>query len=462
MRIHSIGIGGIGVSALAQYYLEKGNKVSGSDLNDSEIISLLKNKGAEVFLGHSDKIIEKIYSDAINNQDKLWVIYSPAIEKTNPELNKAIELAEKDNSIKVMSYPEALGELTKSYFTIAVSGTHGKSTTSSMIGLALIKAGLDPTVIVGTKLREFGDSNFRAGNSNLLVIEADEFKASFLNYYPNVLVLTNIEEDHLDYYENLDNIIKAFRDYLLKVKDNGILIANRDDKNIEMLLKDGAIKKSKVKRVIYYSLEQPEAGIIKQRIKLPGEHNISNSLAVLSLVEVLEVKKEILIEGISEFRGTWRRFEEKEGDIFGKKVKIISDYGHHPTEIMATVKAAREKYPEKKILLIFQPHQYQRTYYLYNSFKDTFKKMVEGGKNNNGFIDKAVITDIFSVPGREREEIKRKVNAKKLVDEIGSNKVIYWLKDRLGEFLKDEVRGGEVVIIMGAGDIYNLAKKFYC
>jgi len=201
MKIHFIGIGGIGVSALAQYYLAKGHKVSGSDLVSSEITGSLKKSGAKIFIARH---LAKNLPD-----DTDLVIYSPAVSSDNPEIEKA-----KKSGIKIQSYPEALGELTKKYFTITVSGTHGKSTTCAMIALVLMKAGLDPTVIVGTKLKEFNGSNFRIGKSKYLIIEADEWQASFLNYWPKIIVLTNIEREHLDYYKDLKHILKTYKEYI--------------------------------------------------------------------------------------------------------------------------------------------------------------------------------------------------------------------------------------------------------
>ena len=211
LKVHFIGIGGIGVSALAQYYLAKGHKVSGSDLTSSEITEALKKMGAKIFIGrHKAKNIPK---------DVDLIIYSPAIQKTNPELKQAYQIQNTKYDIQIFSYPQALGELTKTHFTIAVSGTHGKSTTTAMVGLLLVKAGLDPTVIVGTKIKEFGNSNCRVGKSQYLVIEADEHFASFLNYWPRIIVLTTIEKDHLDYYKNLNNILFSS---LNKLITNGI------------------------------------------------------------------------------------------------------------------------------------------------------------------------------------------------------------------------------------------------
>jgi UDP-N-acetylmuramate--alanine ligase len=248
MRIHFIGIGGIGVSALAQYYLAKGHQVKGSDLVSSEITDLLKKKGAEVFIGqHKARNV---------SQKTDLVIYSPAVQQNNSELKKAYKLQTTNYKLQILSYPQALGELTKKYFTIAISGTHGKSTTTAMIALILIKAGLDPTVILGTKLKEFGNSNFRMGDElrsssrfanarvdktinyklktkNYLVIEADEWSASFLNYWPKIIVLTNIEREHLDYYKSLNHILRTYKEYISHLPRKGFLVINKDDKNIQ-------------------------------------------------------------------------------------------------------------------------------------------------------------------------------------------------------------------------------------
>jgi UDP-N-acetylmuramate--alanine ligase len=314
VKIHFIGIGGIGVSALAQYYLARGNyKVSGSDLASSEITKMLKEKGAKVMTGRHRA--ENMPDDAG------LVIYSPAVLPSNPELKKAKKLG-----IAVMSYPEALGEITKRYFTIAVSGAHGKSTTASMLAQILIKAGLEPTVIVGTKLKEFGDSNFRAGKGKYLVIEADEWQASFLNYWPKVIVLTNIEREHLDYYKNLDNILKTFKEYISHLPKKGVLVANGDDENISKILPP--VETYKIEK---YSLKQKEASRIRKIMKVPGSHNASNAIASLVVARFLNIPDEVSLAALSEFEGTWRRFEIKKGKIGNKNFTIVSDYGHHPT-----------------------------------------------------------------------------------------------------------------------------------
>jgi UDP-N-acetylmuramate--alanine ligase len=411
MRVHFIGIGGIGVSALARYYLAKGHKVSGSDLASSEITQALEKLGAKIFIGKN--IIKK---------DADLIIYSPAVKIKHPMPN-------------ILSYPEALGELTKKHFTIAVSGTHGKSTTTALISLILIKAGFDPTVIIGTKLKEFKDSNCRIGKSQYLIIEADEHMASFLNYWPKIIILTNIEADHLDYYKNLKNYILSFKKYIGHLPKDGILVANEDDKNIRSMMGS--------RTSYYFSLKQPEVKKFKKILKVPGEHNIYNALAALTCARTLKIPDKISLKALSEYKGAWRRFEI----VQTKPFVLISDYGHNPTKAMAGMKAAREKYPRKKIWCVFQPHQYQRTHYLFKDFVKVFRQAP---------ADKIIITDIYDVAGREEKEIRNKVSSEKLVKAINKPSVNYMPKEKIVGYLKDNLKNGQVLIIMGAGDIYNL------
>jgi len=440
MKIHFIGIGGIGVSALAQYYLVKGHEVSGSDLALSEVTQFLNEKGIKITIGkHRTENLPK---------DVDLVVHSPAVQKDNPELLEARKIETERGNLQILSYPEALGELTKKYFTIAVSGTHGKSTTSSMIALVLMKAGLDPTVFVGTKLKELGGTNFRIGKSKYLVIEADEWNASFLNYWPKVIVLTSIEEEHLDYYRNLNHILKTYEEYISHLPEDGILIANRDDKNI-LRLKG---QNSKLKfRARNYSLTQKDAKKLGQILEIPGKHNVLNALATLNVARILRISDQTSFKALSEYAGVWRRFEVKEAQANNKDFILISDYAHHPTEIEATLRATKTKFKNKKIWCVFQPHQYQRTYYLFNDFVKVFKKNA---------IDKLIITDIYDVAGREKKATKKQVNSERLVKKINKPKVIYLQKEKIINYLKKNLNGDEVVIIMGAGDIYKIVDEF--
>lgn len=407
MRIHFIGIGGIGVSALAQYYLAKGHEVSGSDLVSSEITEFLKKSGIKIHIGENK--IPK-------NTD--LVIYSPAVKIKNLKFK-----------IPALSYPEALGKLTKEHFTIAVSGTHGKSTTTAMLALIMVRAGLDPTVIIGTKLREFGDSNCRVGKSKYLVIEADEYAASFLNYWPKMIVITNVEADHLDYYKNFNNIKKAFSRFISHLPKSGTLIDLRNPTGLLGFV-NPTIDIQKIKKVL----------------KVPGQHNIYNALAALAAARALKIPDRVSFKALSEYKGAWRRFEI----IRTKPFILISDYGHNPTKAMAALKAAREKWPKKKIWCVYQPHQYQRTHYLFDDFVKTFREAP---------IDNIIITDIYDVVGREENKIQKNINSQKLVNAINKKNVVYLPNKKILPFLKKNLRPKQVLIIMGAGDIYKLVEK---
>lgn len=452
MKIHFVGIGGIGVSALARYFLEKGDRVIGSDLYSSEIIEGLKKNGARIYTSlHSAKNLAK---------DTDLLIYSPAVLPNNPELLTANKLG-----IKCQSYPEALGELTKEYFTIAVSGTHGKSTTTAMIALILIKAGLNPTLIVGTKLKEFGNSNFRMGgypntkykiqDTKYLVIEADEHFASFLNYWSKIIVLTNIEKDHLDYYKNLKNILKTFKEYIGHLPDNGILVANKEDKNIKKIILSYQFPIFNKFSIINFQLSKSkDVPKLKKILKVPGEHNVANALAALSVARTLKIPDKVSFSALSQYRGCWRRFEITK-ILHPKPYTLISDYAHHPTEIKTTLAAAREKYANKKIWCVFQPHQHQRTFYLFKDFVKVFKNALR-----SKWIDKLILTDIFDVIGRENLKIKKMISSQKIIKVIKMKnkekiKYISSLK-KTKKYLEKNLQGGEVVIIMGAGDIYKL------
>ncbi len=446
------------MSALAGYYLANGNLVTGSDLSASPTTEFLEKQGAEIFIGpHNSNNVK---------DDIDLVIYTAATPASNSELRRAKKLG-----IKIQLYAEALGDLTKEMFTIAVSGMHGKSTTTAMIALVLEKAGLDPTVIVGTKLREWGNSNYRVGKSKYLVIEADEYNASFLNYWPKIIVLTNIEEEHLDFYKDLKHIMRTFEHYISHLGKSGVLVANEEDDNVVRIAQGTKCK------VIYYSSSgsasrrrSREVNIKKFstgsnnrfiNLKVPGRHNISNAMAVLAVAKILKIPEKKAIDALNNFSGTWRRMEYR-GVLNG--AKIYDDYGHHPTEIKATLEGARElllqnlksKNQNLKLWCVFQPHQYQRTYKLFKQFLNAFDS-----------TDKTIILPIFSVPGREKESIKKKVNSKMLVKAINKhqassskhNGIMYI--DSFGKarnYLKENLKRGDICIIMGAGDIYRLTE----
>ncbi len=423
-HIHFVGIGGIGTSSLARYFLAEGYTVSGSDMvfcND------LEKEGAKVFQGHSANNVP-------SNTNLL--VYSTAVLPENEEVVEA-----RKNSIEVKSYPEALGDITKEYYTIAVSGTHGKSTTTAMLTLIMMEAGLDPTVIIGTKMKELGNTNFRKGGSKYLVIEADEFGAALLNYYPKIAIITNIEEDHLDFYRDIDHILATFRKF---VKDNlqeGLLVVNRDDCNASSLKEEA---KGEVEE---YSLSQKETKDIV--LSVPGKHNISNALAAFTVAENLGIEKERIMKALSGFRGTWRRLDEKEIVLRnGKRVRVINDYAHHPTEIRVTLEAIREKYPKERIIAVFQPHQYERTHRLFSGFVEVLSTVK---------VEELIITDIYTVKGRESKEIMKKVSSDLLCKNVDKAICTGSIQDTSNHLLEN-LQGNEILVIMGAGDVYSLAE----
>ena len=401
------------MSALARYFISEGNDVTGSELARTEITDGLEKEGV-------------VITKRLKGID--LVVYSNALEDNNPQLKKAKALG-----IDCLTYPEALGIITKKYFTIAISGTHGKSTTTAMTALTLLNNGLDPTVIIGTKLKEFNNSNFRKGKSKYLVIEADEYKEAFLNYSPDIIVLTNIEADHLDYYKNIDNILNTFKKYIKKCST---IIANKDDDNTLRLLKGREFKG--------FSLKSKDAKMVSDVIKVPGDYNVSNALAALEVAKFLKIKKEDAVKSLSKYNGSWRRFE-----IFKTKdLTIISDYAHHPTAVLKTLIATREKFKNKKITCVFQPHQYHRTYSFFNEFVDALKKAP---------VDKIILSEIYDVAGREDKKSKKNVSSAKLAKAVNNPKVVSIEKfEDIKKHIKKNCKKGEVVVIMGAGNIYNL------
>jgi len=459
--VYFIGIGGIGVSALARYFLSKNYKVSGSDAFSSEITDQLKKEGIKIFIGHKPANIAK---------DIDLIIYSAAIKKDNSEIKKAGQLG-----IPFKLYSEALGELTRQYKTIAIAGAHGKSTTTAMASLVFMKAGLDPTVIIGTKLKEFapliGGSNFRGGKSEYLIIEADEYTGAFLNYFPFAAVINNIDREHLDYYKNLAEIKKAFLKFIGNIQRGGILILNKDDKNLYSLRdKIKKIGQRNNLKIFWHSItlnqrSRVQCNKLRKILKIPGEHNVSNALGVYTLAKILRVKENVIFRALSEYRGAWRRMEYRgKFKIQNSKFKIdvYDDYAHHPTEIKATLAGIRLKWPKSVIICVFQPHQEKR-------LKSLFREFIEAFDNS----DVLILLDIFKVKGRE--ETKQSVNSQKLAEAIKkktSLNVLYLknpknLKNILVKIINSlcphnsasSLHSSAMIVMMGAGDIYKMTDK---
>ncbi len=439
-RIFLIGIGGIGMSALARLYHEKGWRIEGSDSARSEITDDLNKEGIRVTIGQTGKRITK---------DIDAVIYNRAIPRNNPEI-----VAAKRLGITTIPYAEALGKLTEEYATIAITGSHGKSTTTAMAGLALLKGGLDPTILVGTKLKELGGKNMRIGKSEYLVLEADDFGAAFTAYSPAVAIVTNIDREHLDFYKNFANVKKAFLKFLGRVRPGGLMILNRDDAPLWELrrhINTIAAKNSII--VVWYSRKSSSGKKVKKNISLPGEHNLSNATAVYELNRLLEVPEKKVLSAIHRYHGAWRRMERR-GTFHG--APVFDDYAHHPTEIAATLAGFREKFPRKKLLCIFQPHQAQRLALLFRDFQHAFDA-----------ADETLILPLYHVAGRDAVIPNRDSRALvRAIQKKQPQKPIFYLADpaKLQEAIialnrKTVSLRSLVIIMMGAGDIVKLTEK---
>lgn len=418
-KAHFVGIGGIGVSAIARMMLGEEKIVSGSDSSGSAIIDELRKLGAKIFLKHgADNVAE----------DVDLIVYTPAVDFDNPELRKG-----KKFGVACLSYPETLGLISKNKYTIAISGAHGKTTTTAMIGKVLSDAKKDPTIIVGSLLKD-SKSNFVAGKGEYFVVEACEYKKSFLNINPKIIVITNIDNDHLDYYGNLENIKKAFGEFVAKLGADGFLVCDPNDENLVDVVKNTKVK------IIDYTKSEADFNL-----KIPGEHNIKNAKAVMAVAKILDIGENEATKSLNDFSGTWRRFEYK-GET-KKGVLIYDDYGHHPTEIKATLKGAREFFGDKKIWCVFQPHLYSRTKLLLSDFGKSFAD-----------ADKVVLADIYAA----REKPDESINSKMLAEEINKNgnKAEYIESfDKIAGFLFENTKKGDVIMTMGAGDIFKIGEN---
>ena len=410
-HIHIIGIGGIGTSALAQYYLSQGQVVSGSDSASSEITDFLKSKGIIVHIGH----------DAENIRGAELVIHSAAVKKGNAEYDAA-----KLGKIPTKLYAKAVGEITERYTTIAISGSHGKSTTTAMVAKIMIDAGLDPTVIIGTKMHELDGNNFRLGKSEYFVLEADDYNRHFHNYHPTIAVVTNIDREHLDIYKDLAGVKLAFQQFLRNTEIGGTVIANGQDSSTREAIINTELSE---RRVILFN----PTDLARHKLGVPGDHNQSNAEAAYQVGEVLGIKKQSIAKSLAGFRGSWRRLEEiTEG--------VYSDYAHHPTEIKATLQALKQANPTKQIVCVFQPHQRDRLNQLFDDFIDSFDS-----------ADQLYMLPLYAVRGRDDGEGK---TARQLAKLITSPKAIYepTFAKALAKvqplFNKDHS-----VVFMGAGDI---------
>lgn len=420
-KIHCIGIGGVGISSLARLLVHQGKEVSGTNDGPSpDTLDGLRDLGVYISLD----------LNPVNLPEADLYIYSDAWLTNNPEV-----LAQaKTSGAPCLSYFEALGLVASAYDVIAVAGTHGKTTTTSMVADVLEAADFDPTVVVGS-IRAKTKSNFQAGNSKWLVVEADEYRRHFLHFTPKVLAIINIDTDHLDYYKDLADIQSAFSKLAQKVPTNGVVICNPTDPNVVPVIKDVTCQ-----IVDYTKFIDPNL-----KLKVPGEHNRVDAGVALAVADWLKISLSISREALEKFSGTWRRFEylgvTKDG------VLIYDDYAHHPKEIQATLSGAREKWPDKKVVAVFQPHLYSRTKLLLNDFAQSFAQ-----------ADEVIILPIYAA----RESADPTISHKILVDEIAKYNSKVTALDSFTEaknHLKTMAKSGDVVITMGAGNVVEIAKS---
>ncbi|MGA2914798.1 MAG: UDP-N-acetylmuramate--L-alanine ligase [Sedimentisphaerales bacterium] len=447
---HFIGIGGVGTSALAAVLMKEKAIITGSDMQGSVLTDRLSQGGAKVAIGHSaDNLPEKLDG----------VVISAAVKDDNPEL-----IAARQRKIMVYKYAQMLGLVMDRYKGIAISGTHGKSTTTGWLVFVLKKLGIEPNFVVGADVLQFGASS-GIGNSDIFIAEACEYDRSFLNLHPKIGAILNIEPDHLDYYSGIDEIVKAFTDFAGNISSDGVLVAGAQDSNVAKILAHISGKKE----ILAFGIAQDLAisaqnikytpdftqfdclyhgkNIGTAKIKLAGEHNVRNALAVVACTQAIGLEARDVINCLGDFEGMDRRVMKK-AQING--IIVFDDYAHHPTEIKASLKAIRQKYGNKKIFCVFQPHQYSRTRFLLKDFAESFR-----------LADVTIVPDIYFV--RDTEKSKNEVNSQMLADAIkqkGSQAVFIDSFEKICDFLKSNVKSGDILISMGAGNVWKVADEY--
>ncbi len=446
-RIHFTGIGGISMSGLAEILVHQGYIVTGSDMKYSTITQKLEKMGIKITIGHQ--------AENVTGADLL--IYTAAVNKNNPELIAASQIG-----IPCLDRATLLGEIMKKYpASIAVSGTHGKTTTTSMIAMIMLEEGQDPTIHIGGELKAIGGTT-RIGTSDYFIAEACEYSGSFLKFHPTLAVILNIEYDHADYYKNFGEVRDAFLKFSLLVPQTGYLLVNGDDRTALDILEHVPCNKITfgvqnekcdwvATNIIYdnngcasYTLLHQNEPICDIKLKVPGIHNVSNSMAAIAASSIMGCSPSSAVKALQKFSGTGRRFELK-GRSEG--VTVIDDYAHHPTEVAATLKAA-SNCDYSRVWCVFQPHTYTRTKFLMNEFATAFKD-----------ADIVILSDIYAA----READNGEVNSSMLADRISeTGKKILYIKelDRIAEFLDKNAEPGDLIITMGAGDIYKVGEMF--
>jgi len=425
-KVFFVGIGGIGISAIARMLLLEGKEVSGSDLSDNEVTHELRELGISITLGQSFDLIPT---------DADLIVYTIAIEYYDPEFFKKI----KSCGIPAFSYPEMLHVVTNNKYTIAVSGTHGKTTTTGMIAHILRENKMDPTVVIGSLL--IGEkTNFIAGQSKYFVVEACEYRRSFLNINPSILVITNIEADHLDYYKDIDDIKNAFHELAMKVPESGFVICDTSDENVKEV-----VNGIKAKVIDYTPFVEKE-----ELLTVPGKHNRLNGGAALAVCSTLEMSEVESGKSLASFKGTWRRLEKK--GVTGAGTVVYDDYAHHPTEIKASLQALREIYPKgsKKITVLFQPHLYSRTKALFKEFSESF-----------GLADEVLLLPIYFAREAPDPEVSSGILADAIV-ETGQSAIAFDTFELAEAYVSGlSLSKEDIFVTMGAGEAYKVAEKCF-
>lgn len=421
-KIFFYGIGGIGISAIARMLIQNGKVVVGQDLNDSENIALLKSLGAHITIGQS---LEAIPADTD------LIVYSRAIEVLEPMFLEHI----KTLAIPSLVYPEMLGLVSKDKYTIAVSGSHGKTTTTGMVAHVLDKLGLDPTVVIGSFLQGT-KSNFIQGQSQYFVVEADEYHRAFINLSPKILIITNIDLDHVDYYKDIEDIKSAYRTLAEKIPKDGFVICDTNDKNIQDIVLGIDAEVVDYKENLY-----------QRKLKIPGKHIQIDATLAYTVGKLLGQQQENIDGALETFPGTWRRFEFKGNTQTG--ALVYDDYAHHPTEVVATLQAFRELYPkgEYKLSVFFQPHLFSRTRALFHEFSHAFTD-----------ADEIVILPIF----KARETDDGSMSSQMLADAIsqsGNSARALSFEEAQEQLNKTSFGNKDVIITMGAGEAYKLGES---
>jgi len=444
-KVHFVGIGGIGMSGIAEILLNRGFEVSGSDKSLSEITRRLSDLGMKIYEGHSPE----------NLTDADVLVYSSAVTIDNPEVQAAVK-----RKIPIIKRAEMLAECMRMQYGIGIAGTHGKTTTTSMVGLTLTEGKLDPTIIVGGKLSGLGGTNARLGNGEFIVVEADEFDRTFLKLTPTIAAITTLESEHLDTYKDLEDIKSAFIEFANKVPFYGFVVLCLDEPALQDIIPQIN------KKIITYGLtvqadlratdiefknftssfnvKYYDEELGRLTLKIPGIYNVKNSLVAVSIAKELGVPFSTIKKALESFTGVYRRFEVK----YNEKIMVVDDYAHHPTETSATLAGIRSGW-SRRLVAVFQPHLFSRTRDFYQEFGRSFL-------NSDVFI----CTDIYPA----REEPIEGVTGELIADaarSFGHKNVIYVEnKNDVIKVLNDIKRDGDIMVTMGAGDIWKIGEKF--